>query len=238
MTKITSETYDSHIVLQGPQHQIDAYYEPKEVFDRYRIDLILTYLAPQPGEKILDIGSGVGTFAFHCAKRGAISIGVDYSRESMKMSKVLCGRYALKGRVNFVIGEAMSLPFPGLVFDKIAAVDFIEHITFDEKNKLLSEIRRVLKNGGQAVIFTPNKIREDIGSACWNVRRLLFGTAVPFNKLHYGLITRKDFEKLLKQHGFVFKFHYLDLTRPYLARIPFLNRFLSLNLLWVISDEF
>jgi len=52
-----------------------------------------------------------------------------------------------------------------------------------------------VKPGGLMVIFTPNKIRERIGDCYWTARHLLFKDRIPFNDLHYGLITRGKFGK-------------------------------------------
>jgi cyclopropane fatty-acyl-phospholipid synthase-like methyltransferase len=237
MKKITSTTYDAHVMDQGVDFQIRNYYEPSEVSEKRRIAIILDHLDPRRGEKVLDIGCGVGTFVFHSAKRGADGLGVDYSKESVKMAKQLVGRYAMEGSADFVEAEALHLPFKDATFNKITAVDFIEHIRSDEKDSFLSEVRRVLKDNGTAVIFTPNKIREDIGAFYWEARHLLFGHKIQKNELHYGLINKADFEKLLKKNGFVFDFYYYDTTRPYLAMWPLLKHWLSLNLLWVIRKE-
>lgn len=234
MKKITSATYDAHVMEQGVDFQIRTYYEPREDSEKRRIVIILDYLDPRHAEKILDIGCGVGAFVFHAAKRGADGFGVDYSRESVKMAKQLVSRYAIEGSADFVAAEVFHLPFKDAAFDKITAVDFIEHIRLDEKGFFLSEVRRVLKDNGYAVIFMPNKMREDISAFYWEARRLFFRHKAPKNELHYGLINKADFEKLLKKHGFVFDFHYYDTTKPYLAMWPLLKHYLSLNLLWVI----
>lgn len=234
MKKITSATYDEHVLAQGPQAQIDAYYEPKELFNKRRIDIVLDRLDPKPQERILDIGCGVGTFVFNSAKRDACCFGLDYSSESLKMAKDLVARFIVTGQTHFVQGQAMRLPFADKSFDKITAVDFIEHIYLEEKDGLLSEMSRVLKDDGLMVIFTPNKIREDIGEIYWKIRHFLFKDKVPKNELHYGFISRMDFERLLKKHGLDFRLYYEDTTRPYLAQLPFLRHFLSLDLLWTV----
>lgn len=235
--KITASDYDRHILDQGAQVQIDTYYEPKKAADQRRIDIVLDHLEPGPGEKILDIGCGVGTFVFHSAKRGSAAFGIDYSQESLKMAKGLAARYPLKGAAHFVLGQAFRLPFVQAGFDKITAIDFIEHIDDGEKDALLSEMARVLKDEGRMVIFTPNKIREDIGAVYWKVRRLLFKDKVPQNVLHYGLIRRASFERLLKKHGLAYEFHFYDVTRPFLAQWPLLRHLLGLNLMWIVTKR-
>jgi cyclopropane fatty-acyl-phospholipid synthase-like methyltransferase len=79
MPQITSRTYDEHVLHHGAGAHVDIYYEPKKPEDRRRIDIVLGHLCLQQGERVLDVGSGVGTFAFHGAKVGAVTVGADYS---------------------------------------------------------------------------------------------------------------------------------------------------------------
>ncbi|MBN1255243.1 MAG: methyltransferase domain-containing protein [Deltaproteobacteria bacterium] len=83
---IDSKVYDNHILNQGAQYQIERYYKPKEVSMSKRINIVLKELSPKPGETILDAGCGVGTFAYHTAKKGTFAFGIDYSYESIKMA--------------------------------------------------------------------------------------------------------------------------------------------------------
>ncbi|MBN1255242.1 MAG: methyltransferase domain-containing protein [Deltaproteobacteria bacterium] len=126
------------------------------------------------------------------------------------------------------------LPFKDNFFDKVVTVDFIEHITFEDKKLFFVEIYRVLKSGGTAVIFTPNAIREKIGDIYWKCRHLIFRNKIPTTDLHFGLTNRFQLEPLLKKNKFSFKLIYEDITRPYLASILLIKHLLSLNLLWVL----
>ncbi|MCM8763263.1 MAG: class I SAM-dependent methyltransferase [Candidatus Omnitrophica bacterium] len=233
--EITSEVYDSHIIEQGLQFQIDKYYEPKELPLKRRIKIILDAIAPKASEKILDIGCGVGTFAFHCARCGTNSVGIDYSLESIKVARQLSEKYGTSKNTKFIVGNANRLPFKDSYFDKVVAIDFIEHITFEDKEKLLREICRVLNLKGIAVIFTPNGIRERIGEIYWKIRSRITQEDIPTTDLHYGLVKRSEFESLLRKFNFSFEFKYADITRPYLSKIPILRNFLALELLWIIK---
>ncbi len=231
---IDARVYNNHIKTQGLQFQIDNYYQPKEISMVRRVNVVLKELAPKQGEKILDAGCGVGTFAYHTAQIGSFSIGIDYSYESIKMALELNTKFNTSERSYFLVSNACILPFKDGFFDKVVSIDFIEHITFKDKKFFLEEIYRVLKPGGTAVIFTPNAIREKIGDIYWKCRRLIFRNNIPTTDLHFGLINRFQFEPLLKKHKFNFKLIYEDITRPYLARLPLIKNILALNLLWIL----
>ncbi len=235
--EITPKIYDEHVLSQGLQFQVDTYYEPKESSLKRRIAVVMDALGPKLSEKILDVGCGVGTFAFHSAKAGAHAVGIDYSKESINAAESLIKRFGLGDKSKFIIANATKLPFKGSSFDKIIASDFIEHVTLKEKGEFLSQMCRVLKAGGTAIIFTPNRTRERIGDFYWKIRAFLLGDKVPVNDLHFGLTDRREFEALLKSYELNFKLKYVDITRPYIARLPLIRNFLSLNLLWTIKKQ-
>jgi len=233
--EINAEVYNQNVLQEGLQVQIDNYYQPKYISQKRRIDIISGLLDPQPGQKIIDIGCGVGTFVYAAAKQKAIAYGLDYSHESLKIAKVLSEKFNTEITSEFVTGSALSLPYKDSSFDKVVIADFIEHITDAEKEILLKEVHRVLKHQAEGIIFTPNAIREKIGDAYWSIRHLLFKHRIPQTDLHYGLIHRGGFESMLKKNSFKFSFQYADTTRPYLAQMPIMNHLLALNLIWKIK---
>lgn len=232
--EITSKVYDENILRGGLQAQIDNYYRPQDISQKRRVEIVLKALSPKPGERILDMGCGVGTFAFHAAERKACSFGLDYSFESIKMAIELADEFNTAKNSNFLVGN-VTLPFRNSCFDKVVVADFIEHITLEDKDKLLSEVYRVLKPQGLAIIFTPNGIREKVSDFYWRLRHKIFNDKIPKTELHFGLTTRAEFEPLIKKYNFDFNLIYKDTTRPYLAKIPLVRNFLSLNLLWIVK---
>ena len=232
---ITAKDYDYGILSQSLRYLIDEYYQPNRPYSKRRIKIVLQAINPRAQERILDIGCGVGTFAFHCAKQGAETFGLDYSPESIKTANKLCEQFQVNQNTSFLIASGMQLPFKNACFDKIVAADFIEHITYDEKDILLKEMDRVLKPEGYIIIFTPNAVREKIGDLYWKARNILFKDKIPVSNLHYGLINKSDFSKICAKNNFKLKTYYKDITRPFLANIPLLRRLLALNLLFVLK---
>lgn len=233
---ISSYDYDERISAQSLQFQIDNYYDPKDQAQRARIDIVLSILQPKEGEKVLDVGCGVGTFVYHCAKKGAKAVGIDYSRESINVARQLAERFGVSANVEFIHCDAKSLPYPDMSFDKVVAVDFIEHIEDSQKRDALLEMLRVLKPGGFIIIFTPNGLREWLRSIKTKLARI-FGLYQPQTRLHYGLINRFKFERILKGMDLVFIRKFFDIQNPYLTKIPVFKEILSLNLLWIIRNK-
>lgn len=99
---------------------------------------------PKSEIRILDVGCGTGANLEMLAEFGAAE-GVDISDEALEF----CRAKGLKTHK----GLAEKLPFPDESFDIVTALDVVEHLDNDVAG--LKEMRRVLKPGGQTLIFVP-----------------------------------------------------------------------------------
>lgn len=77
-------------------------------------------------------------------------IGIDISENAIKKSKEKYPKYT------YLIADARNLPFQDGRFDFVICSEVIEHIPQNEK--VISEIKRVLKNSGILILTTPNWI--------------------------------------------------------------------------------
>jgi demethylmenaquinone methyltransferase / 2-methoxy-6-polyprenyl-1,4-benzoquinol methylase len=101
---------------------------------------------------ILDLCSGTGDLALRLGKNavnGTEVLALDYSEPMLEQAR----RKALKRKienVNFVHGDAASMPFNAGYFDRVGIAFAFRNLTFKnpDTEKFLSEIIRVLKPGG------------------------------------------------------------------------------------------
>jgi|SRR3989344_2999245 len=115
------------------------------VFGKY-IKKIIRYVPAK--SKVLDVGCGVGQVSNFLAGRGYNVIGTDISQLLIEEAKK-------NGKANFRVMDALNLEFEDKRFDCVISAETIEHIPDPEK--MLSEIHRVLKNGGILVLRFPNR---------------------------------------------------------------------------------
>ena len=109
-------------------------------------------LKPQPGERILEIGPGIGIHALTIAP-ALLPDGILYVLDiQQKMLDELRQRAEKKGITNIVTtqGDAQKLPFPDRTFDAVYMVAAIGEIP--DGAAALSEMRRVLQRKGRLVI--------------------------------------------------------------------------------------
>lgn len=100
---------------------------------------------PNPKREILEIGCGAGGMLGPLGEFGNVT-GIDISHEYTQF----CHK---RGYERVVTGSGYELPFRDNSFDMVALFDVIEHIPDDQK--VLEEVRRVLKPGGQVFISVP-----------------------------------------------------------------------------------
>jgi ubiquinone/menaquinone biosynthesis C-methylase UbiE len=108
---------------------------------------IADLLAIGAGDRILDIGSGIGGPARYFARRfGCKVTGIDLTSEFCDVARELTRRLGLDGEVRFLRGNALAMPFADAHFDGAYSMNVSMNIA--DKAGFYREIRRVLKPGG------------------------------------------------------------------------------------------
>ena len=106
----------------------------------------------QPGERVLDLGSGAGTDSLVAAQMVGPSgrvTGIDMTSEMLNQARQ--GAEAMgASNVEFVEGEVERLPFPDSSFDVVISNGVIDLVP--DKDAVFGEIFRVLEPGGRIQI--------------------------------------------------------------------------------------
>jgi len=101
------------------------------------------------GSVVLDIASGTGDFAFQFAKITDNVIGVDFCKEMLDIAILKAVKSS--SSVQFSVADAMSLPFDDNSFNIVSIAFGIRNV--DDPAKAISEMQRVLKPGGRAIVL-------------------------------------------------------------------------------------
>jgi SAM-dependent methyltransferase len=139
-------------------------------------------------QKILEIGSGVGTLLKHLLDQGYDAQGTETDNEYIKKSKELYGNIPITS-VNSEL-----LPFEDNIFNVVISFDVFEHIPNSDSH--LAEVKRVLKNGGYYLLQTPNKY-TNIPFEVIRQKSL-----VAWKEDHVALHSYKGIIKRFKRNGF------------------------------------
>jgi len=129
-----------------------------EEIEAYRFEK-LSYLAEvvnfngYAGQRVLDLGCGVGNDLSRFAKGGAEVIGIDLASTSIELAKSNFQQRGLSGE--FVVMNGENLDFPDNSFDLVYCHTVL-HFT-PNPDAMVREIHRVLGPGKHAIIMTVNR---------------------------------------------------------------------------------
>lgn len=113
------------------------------------IDSYLTGIRVSPGMEILDVGCGTGAITRILAEKDGVErvVGIDPSSIFIKQAKMLNQH----PHVTYIAGDGQAVPFGDHVFDTVVFHTVLCHVPFPVR--FLEEAFRVLRKGGQLVIF-------------------------------------------------------------------------------------
>ena len=116
-------------------------------------DAMMDWLAPRPGQRLLDVAGGTGDIAFRFLKRApsAQAIVLDMTEQMLVAGRKRAEAERLADHLNWVVGDAMALPFASNSFDTYTISFGIRNVT--RIPDALSEAYRVLRPGGRLMVL-------------------------------------------------------------------------------------
>ncbi len=163
------------------------------VIDSYYSHVAVEIVAHLSGDRILDIGTGPGYLPIEIAKRSETVhiIGIDLSRRLLDMARSNAAKAGLSDRLTFQVGDAGRIEFEDACFDMVISTGMLHSLK--DPVKVIQEMYRVLKAGGDAWIFDPARVSNAVDRHKWkaslNLRERFFLKLFKLSGLHKPIKT-------------------------------------------------
>jgi cyclopropane-fatty-acyl-phospholipid synthase len=143
-----------------------------ETAQRDKLELICRKLQLEPGQRVLDIGVGFGSFARYAAEHyGVTVVGVSVSQEQIDLGRRLCAGLPIEFRYT----DYRDLDEH---FDRVVSVGMFEHVGRRYHRDFFASCERCLKPSGLMLLHTVGFLKEE-GANPWFDKYILPGVDFP-----------------------------------------------------------
>jgi SAM-dependent methyltransferase len=161
-------------------------------------EVVVAHAAPQPGERVVDVGCGTGNGALLAAARGARVTGVDPAARLLDVARERAAAAGLDA--TFVHGDAAALPLPDASADLVLSIFGV--IFAPDAAAAAAELARVTAPDGRIVLsaWKPEGAVNKVAAAAREAVRTALGA--PTGGPPFAWHEPAALGELLGRHGF------------------------------------
>jgi ubiquinone/menaquinone biosynthesis C-methylase UbiE len=148
------------------------------------------------GDRVLDVCCGTGDQAFHYEQKGAIATGIDQNPNMIELAERNRKRRGFNS--TFRIASATELPFPDGCFDCVSISLALHEMERDERNRAVSEMKRVVKKKG-VLVFVDFQVPLPKNSIAYLIRAMEFIAGRDNHKCFTDYLAQGGLNGLLKE---------------------------------------
>ena len=158
-------------------------------------DAVVALVRPQPGERVVDLGAGMGPATVTAARSGAHVLAVDPTPFMRRILQLRLLGSSQRGHVTVLDGAAEALPVEAASIDALWTVNTVHHWT--SVASAAAELRRALRPGGRVVL-----VDEDFDDRSHPFYELMHPRRAAHAR-HFAEVDPKAVAALFREHGFV-----------------------------------
>jgi cyclopropane-fatty-acyl-phospholipid synthase len=181
-----------------------------------KLELVCTKLGLKPGERLLDVGCGWGSFAVHAAAHHGVHVtGITLSGPQAERARARAEEAGVADRVDIRVQDWRELT--GERFDAIASIGMVEHVGNVQIDAYAQRLRDLLEPDGRLLNHGIARVRHGDPEAGPFSERYVFPDAAP---LHVGRVL-SAFERagLPADHIEGFQSDYAETLRHWAMRL-------------------
>jgi cyclopropane-fatty-acyl-phospholipid synthase len=145
-----------------------------------KLELVCQKLGLQPGDRVLDIGCGWGSFAIHAAQRhDARVLGITLSEPQAALARRRVAELGLNERVEIRVADYRALDEPP--FDAVASIGMVEHVGSSRIDLYARQVARLVRPGGRVLNHGIARLRHGEPEAGAFSERYVFPDAAPLH---------------------------------------------------------
>lgn len=152
-----------------------------------------SFLNIRPTDVLLDLGCGGGRNIQYFLTKANKVYGMDYSRASVDIARMLNDKDIKDGRCQIIEGDVKNIPFDDKTFDFVTAFETIYF--WKDIEACFREIHRILKDGGEFLIVNEGAYREDKNIKKWA------------DMLNFEVYSPEQLTNILTSIGFACEYH-------------------------------
>jgi cyclopropane-fatty-acyl-phospholipid synthase len=145
-----------------------------------KLEMVCTKLALQPGQRVLDIGCGWGSFALHAAARHGVKVvGITLSPPQAEVGQRRANELGLGDQVDIRVADYRELTDEP--FDAVASIGMVEHVGANQVDVYGRQVARLVKPGGLILNHGIARLRHSDAEAGPFSERYVFPDAAPLH---------------------------------------------------------
>ncbi len=145
-----------------------------------KLEMVATKLDLKPGQRVLDIGCGWGSFAIHAASRHGVKVvGITLSPPQAELGQRRANELGLGDSVDIRVADYRELTDEP--FDAIASIGMVEHVGANQIDVYAQQVARLVRPGGRILNHGIARLRHSDPEAGPFSERYVFPDAAPLH---------------------------------------------------------